>query len=101
MLVPESPAQLREAPVPLSELDELFARFLSSERDDPSRSSSAASTVASTSATDPDDDERTVMGASDAVAEQKPPTRSILDDMFGALTMPTGEFDRPLSALDV
>lgn len=79
--------------MPLSELDELFARFLSSERDDPSRTSSAASNVESqveTEAAD-DDDEGTVMGASDSAVGEKPPTRSILDDMFGALTMPSGE----------
>ena len=78
--------------MPLSELDELFARFLSSERDDPSRTSSTAPTVESESETDGDegDGEGTVMGSGEAVEEDKPPTRSILDEMFGALKMPTG-----------
>jgi len=42
-----------------------------------------------------DENEGTVMGASEEVEEDKPPTTSILDEMFGALTMPSGEFMTP------
>lgn len=100
-VLPDSPAQLREAPVPLSELDELFARFLSSEREDHSRSASAAPSLdQEIEEEDENENEGTVMGASEDV-EDKPPRTSILDEMFGALTMPSGQFSlSPLRSLE-